>query len=59
MFLKFDSHFLRNGVKLLTTTHHSTFNHIMLPEMVDWFDGYHHQVPNLPLNDFRNMMFYK
>lgn len=31
----------------------------MTPEMVDWFDGYSHKVPNLTLNEFRNFLNYK
>ena len=59
LLLKFDGHFLRQGVKYMTTTHRKTFNHIMTPEMVDWFDGYHHRVPNLTLDEFRNCIFFK
>lgn len=56
---KFDGHMIRQGVKYLSTTHYKTFNHIMTPEMVQWFDGYQHQIPNLSLNEFRNMIIYK
>jgi hypothetical protein len=42
LLMKFDGHFIRQGVKYLTTTHFSTFNHIMTPEMVQWFKGYSH-----------------
>jgi len=59
LLMKFDGHMLRNGVKYATTTHYKTFNHIMTPEQVDWFTGYSHQVPNLRLNEFRNMIMYK
>ena len=59
LLMKFDGHFIKNGVKFLATSHYTTHNHIMTPEMVDWFDGYSHQVPNLTLNEFRNMLLYK
>ena len=50
---------IRQGVKYLSTSHYRTHNHIMTPEMVDWFDGYSHKIPNLTLNEFRNMIIYK
>ena len=59
LLLKFDGHMVRQGVKFASTTHYRTFNHIMTPEMVDWFKGYEHKVPNLTLNEFRNMLIYK
>ena len=31
----------------------------MTPEMVDWFEGYSHRLPNLTLNEFRNFINYK
>ena len=31
----------------------------MKPEMVDWFKGYDHRVPNLTLDEFRNFVNYK
>ena len=46
-------------MKFATTTHFKTFNHTMTPEQVDWFKGYSHQIKNLSLNEFRNMLFYK
>ena len=59
LFMKFDGHFMRQGVKFLATSHYRTFNHIMTPEMIDWYTGYSHQVENLKLNEFRNMLTYK
>ena len=59
LLLKFDGHMIRQGVKYLTTSHYRTFNHIMTPDMVNWFDGYSHKVSNLTLNEFRNMLIYK
>ena len=56
---KFDGHMLRQGVKYLSTSHYRTHNHIMTPDMVDWFKGYEHQLPNLTLNEFRNMLIFK
>ena len=57
--MKFDGHMIRQGLKFLTTSHYRTFNHITNPEMIDWFTGYEHRVPNLRLNEFRNMLIYK
>lgn len=59
LLLKFDGHFLRQGVKFVTTTHRKTFNHIMTPEMVHWFDGYQHRIPNLTLDEFRHCLNFK
>ena len=59
LLMKFDGHMLRQGVKYLSTTHYRTFNHIMKPDQIDWFSGYSHQVSQLTLNEFRNMLIYK
>lgn len=59
LLLKFDGHFLRQGVKYMTTTHRKTFNHYLTPKMVDWFDGYQHQIPNLTLDEFRHCLQFK
>lgn len=32
---------------------------MMTPDMIDWFDGYSHEIPALTLNEFRNMLTYK
>lgn len=56
---KFDGHMIRQGVKYLATSHYRTFNHIMTPDMVSWFDGYSHNVSNLTLNEFRNLVIYR
>lgn len=32
---------------------------MMTPDMVDWFDGYQHRVPNLTLDEFRNCVLFK
>ena len=31
----------------------------MTPEMVHWFDGYQHRVPNLTLDEFRYCVYFK
>jgi hypothetical protein len=31
----------------------------MTPEMIDWFKGYDHQIPNLTLDEFRDMVTFK
>jgi len=58
LFMKFDGHFMRNGVKLLATSHHRQFNHICKPSDIQFYEGYHNRVDNLKLNDFRNAMHY-
>jgi small subunit ribosomal protein S29 len=57
--MKFDGHFLRNGFKLLATSHYRQFNHKFDPKMIKFPHGYTAKVDNLALNDFRNMIFYK
>jgi hypothetical protein len=59
MLLKFDGHMVRQGVKYCSTTHQHSFNHIMTPEMIDWFPGYSHRVPNMTLDEFRNFVTWK
>ena len=56
LLMNFDGHMIRQGVKFATTDHYNTFNHYLTPEMIDWFKGYDHEVPNLTLNEFRNMI---
>jgi hypothetical protein len=58
MLMKFDGHFMRNGFKLLATTHYRQYKHLCTPEMISFPDGYHARVENLALNDFRNMVYY-
>jgi len=52
--MRFDGHFMRNGFKLFATSHRRQFNHICHPKELGLFEGYHHRVENLALNDFRN-----
>ena len=56
--MKFDGHFMRNGVKVMATSHYRMFNHMVEPEHIGFGPGYHQRVKNLPLNDFRNAMIY-
>jgi len=58
LFIRFDGHFIRNGVKICATSHKHQFNHIATPEDLGLFQGYGHRVENLALNDFRNAMYY-
>ena len=59
LFHKFDGHKLRQGVKFVTTSHYRQFNHTMTPDMIDWFKGYDYKVPNLTLDEFRDMITFK
>jgi hypothetical protein len=56
--MKFDGHFVRNGFKLMATTHYKQYKHLCSPEDISFPDGYHSRVQNLELNDFRNMCTY-
>jgi hypothetical protein len=58
MLMKFDGHFMRNGFKAMATTHYRQYKHLCTPDMINFPDGYHAQVENLSLNDFRNVMTY-
>ena len=49
---------MRNGVKVLATSHYKQHNHICYPKDIGFYEGYHHRVENLPLNDYRNAMKY-
>ena len=56
--MKFDGHYMRNGVKLMATSHYRMFNHMVEPEDIGHYPGYNCRVNNLALNDFRNAMIY-
>ena len=58
MLMKFDGHYIRNGVKLVATSHYRQHAHLCTPEMIHFPDGYHTKVGKLALNDFRNMLYY-
>ena len=58
LLMPFDGHYMRNDFKLLATTQYRHFNHIMTPDMINFPNGYHCKVPNMALNDFRNMLKY-
>ena len=56
--MNFDGHFIRNGVKLMATSHFRMFNHVAEPEHIGHYPGSATRVKNLALNDFRNAMLY-
>lgn len=58
LLMKFDGHQMRNGFKLMATTHMRQYKHLCTPEMINFPNGYHTKVENLALNDFRNMTTY-
>ena len=58
LLMKFDGHYMRNGVKVMATSHYRMFNHIAEPEHIGHYPGYNARVENLKLNDFRNAMAY-
>ena len=41
LLMKFDGHFMRNGVKVTATSHLRFFNHTMKPSDIKFPDGYH------------------
>jgi len=49
---------MRNGAKIMSTSHYRLFNHMVEPEHIGHYPGYNVRVKNLPLNDFRNAMLY-
>ena len=58
LLMKFDGHMMKNGVKIMATTHLRTYKHLCTPEMINVPNGYHAKVENLSLNEFRNMLLY-
>lgn len=58
MLMRMDGHMIRNGFKLMATTHHKQFKHLCTPEMISFPKGYEARVGNLALNDFRTMAYY-
>ena len=56
MFMKFDGHFIRNGVKLVATTQDKFYNTIFDPKMIQFPRGYYKDVQPLRLNDVRHFM---
>jgi hypothetical protein len=41
LFVRFDGHFSRNGVKMLATSHHTQHNHMASPNELQFYEGYH------------------
>jgi hypothetical protein len=41
LLMKFDGHFIRNGFKLMATTHTKQYKHLCTPEMISFPHGYH------------------
>ena len=58
LFIKFDGHMIRNGVKLMATSHYHQHNHIDDWQRLGGFEGYQQKVDNLTLDDFRSAMRY-
>lgn len=58
MFIRFDGHMVRNGVKLMATSHHHQFNHIDDYKRLGMFNGYQQKVSNLTLDEFRQSLKY-
>ena len=58
MFMKFDGHKMRNGVKVCATSEHRIHNFNFEPRYINFHPGYEVKVGPLALNDFRNMFTY-
>lgn len=58
MFMRFDGHLMRNGVKNTATTEKRYFNQVCRPEDINFPKGYAIETSPLALDDFRNMCKY-
>lgn len=58
MFMKFDGHLYKQGVKVCSITLGKYDRHQFKPELVRFPKGYDLKVDNLKLNDYRNAMHY-
>eukprot|EP00826_Nyctotherus_ovalis_P032957 TRINITY_DN2656_c0_g1_i15.p1 TRINITY_DN2656_c0_g1~~TRINITY_DN2656_c0_g1_i15.p1 ORF type:complete len:705 (+),score=182.56 TRINITY_DN2656_c0_g1_i15:115-2229(+) len=58
MFMRFDGHLMRNGVKNTATTEKRYFNQVCRPEDINFPKGYAIETSPLALDDFRNMCRY-
>ncbi len=58
LFLRFNGHLIRNGVKVAATTQKHFFNHLCTPDMLHFPAAYAVETAPLALNDFRNACRY-
>jgi hypothetical protein len=58
MFMKFDGHLYKQGVKICSITLGKYDRHQFKPELLNFPKGYDYKVDNLQLNDYRNAMHY-
>ena len=58
MFMKFDGHLMKNGVKIFASSCGRYFNHNFSPKMINFPKKYDVPVENMKLNDFRNVCTY-
>jgi hypothetical protein len=58
MFMNFDGHLMKNGVKVMASSVGKYHNHKFSPSMIHFPKKYDVEVENLRLNDFRNMCTY-
>jgi hypothetical protein len=60
LLMRFDGNFMRNGVKMYATTNGLREYNTLCDPLKDlhFYEGYQVQIPNLALNDFRNLMDY-
>jgi hypothetical protein len=54
-FMKFDGHKIRNGFKLVASSHTHLYKHQFTPKHINMPPGYGIELKGLPLDDFRKM----
>ena len=58
LFMKFDGHMIRNGVKICTSTLENYYAHVFTPDMIDTPEGFHAEMQPLHLNEMRYALNY-
>jgi len=58
MFMRFNGHMIKQGVKVVASTCHRFGNHDFKPEMINYPRNYSIEVENLKLDDLRSAMGY-
>jgi hypothetical protein len=58
LFMKFDGHLMKQGIKVFSTSMRKYREAVFKPEDIKFPKGYNYEVENLRLNDLRNAMYY-
>ena len=56
MFMRFDGHKIKNGLKITGSSHRHLYKHIFNPEKINFPKGFDHELKKLDLNSFRAAM---